>query len=77
MEGTRDKHNKKKIIFLRDYWTKSDGIFSKMQIISYSFKLLKHVDWFIILKVIDAESPVIILEDNLYVSLLMIFINQN
>ena len=53
MEGTHDKH-KKKNIFLRDCWTKSDGVFGKMQIISYNSKILKHnVDWFIILKVID------------------------
>ena len=31
------------VIFLCDYWPKSDGIFSKMQIISYSFKFLKHI----------------------------------
>ena len=26
-----------------DYWTNSDGVFGKMQIISYSFKVLKHI----------------------------------
>ena len=32
-----------------------------MQIISFSFTILKHIylDWFIILKVIDAESPIV------------------
>ena len=40
---------------------KSDGVFGKMQIISNGFKILKHIsDWFIILEVIDAKSPVCI-----------------
>ena len=32
-----------KSTFLCDYWTKSDGIFAKMQIISYIFIILKHI----------------------------------
>ena len=31
------------LIFLRDYWTKSDGVFAEMQIISYNFIILKHI----------------------------------
>ena len=42
MEGTHDKHNRKSL-FLRDYWNKLDGVFGKMQIISYNFKILKHI----------------------------------
>ena len=30
-------------IFLRDYWTKWDGVFAEMQIISYSCIILKHI----------------------------------
>ena len=37
-EVTYDKHN-----FFCDYWTKSDGVFAEMQIISYSFIILKHI----------------------------------
>ena len=44
MEGTPDiSYKKKKIIFLRDYWTKADGVSADMQIISYSFIVLKHI----------------------------------
>ena len=39
MEGTYDKH-KQKSIFLRDYWTKSDGVFAEMQINNFSFIIL-------------------------------------
>ena len=42
MEGTHDMPYKKSL-FLRDYWTKSDGVFAEMQIISYSFIFLKHI----------------------------------
>ena len=47
------------IHILRDYWTNSDGVFADMQIISYSFIILKHFFdsfesyWF-------AESPIVI-----------------
>ena len=41
MESTYDKQQKS--IFLCDYWTKSDGVFTEMQIISYSFIILKHI----------------------------------
>ena len=33
-----------------------DGVCAEMQIISNSFVVLKHLDWFTILKAIDAES---------------------
>ena len=32
-----------KSLFLRDYWTKSDGVFAEMQIISHNFITLKHI----------------------------------
>ena len=32
-----------KSIFFRDYWTKSDGVCAEIQIISYSFIILKHI----------------------------------
>ena len=41
MEGTYDIPFKTKIRIC-DYWTKLDGVFSEMQIISYSF-ILKHI----------------------------------
>ena len=41
MEGTHDIPYKNLHIF-HDYWTKSDGISSTMQMISYSFIILKH-----------------------------------
>ena len=31
------------LFFLRDYWTKSDRVFAEMQIISYNFIILKHI----------------------------------
>ena len=67
MEGTYDIPNKKST-FLCDYWTKSDRVLTEMQIISYIFIILKHIQVsFIISKVIDAESPIIIFGgDNLY-----------
>ena len=40
--GTYDVPNKIST-FLRDYWTKSDGVFAEMQIISYIFIILKHI----------------------------------
>ena len=42
MEGTYDIPNKKSI-FLHDYRTKSNGVFAEMQIISYIFIILKHI----------------------------------
>ena len=42
MEGTYDIPNKNPHFFLNN-WTKSDGVFAKMQIISYSFIILKHI----------------------------------
>ena len=42
MEGTYDI-TKKIYLFLRDYWTKLDWGFAEMQIISYIFRLLKHI----------------------------------
>ena len=46
-----------KLLFLRDYWTKSDGAFTEMQTISHSFIILKaYLDWWTSLKAIDAES---------------------
>ena len=48
-----------KSTFLRDYWTKSDGVFAEMQIIIlYNPKAYSGL--FTISKVIDAESPIII-----------------
>ena len=43
MECTYDKHLKKSI-FLHDFWAKSDGVFAEMQIISYIFIILKHIE---------------------------------
>ena len=43
-----------KSLYLRDYWTKSNGVFAKMQIISYCFIILKHSN------VIDVESPIVV-----------------
>ena len=43
MEGTYDIRKKKKSTFLCDYWTKSDGVFAEMQIISYIFLILKDI----------------------------------
>ena len=63
MEGTYDMLNIKilKKYFLHDYWTKSDGVFAKRQIISYNFIILKHIQINSqISKDIDAESPIII-----------------
>ena len=42
MEGTYDMPYKKSL-FLYDYWTQSDGVFAEMQIISYNFIILKHI----------------------------------
>ena len=42
MEGTNDIPHQT-FLFLRDYWTKLDGVFGKMQIISDIFKILKHI----------------------------------
>ena len=42
MESTYDKHNKNPYFFFY-YWTKSDGVFAEMHIISYSFRILKHI----------------------------------
>ena len=48
-----------KSLFLRDYWTKLDGVFAEMQIINYSLIFLKHIqinlinfesDWILMLK---------------------------
>ena len=41
MESTYDKQQKS--IFLRDYGTKSDGVFAEMPIISYSRIILKQI----------------------------------
>ena len=44
MEGTYDiPNNNKKSTFLHDYWTKSDGVLAELQIISYIFIILKHI----------------------------------
>ena len=68
-------HKLQNFLFLCDYWTKADGVFAEMQISSHSFIILKYsLDWFNILNVIDAESPMVIIvvffggggEDNWY-----------
>ena len=41
MEGTSNMPDKK-CLFFRDYWTKSDGDFAEMQIISYIIITRKH-----------------------------------
>ena len=41
MEGTFDTLQES--VFLCDFWSKSDGIFCKMQIISYSFTIQKQI----------------------------------
>ena len=47
------------ILFLRDYWTKSDGGFAEMQMISYNFIIPSaYSDEFTTSKDIDAESPI-------------------
>ena len=43
MEGSYDMTFLIKSLFLHDYWTKSDGVFAEMQIISYYFIILKHI----------------------------------
>ena len=64
MEGTYDMPYK--ILYLCDYWTKSDGVFAEMQIISYIIIILKtYSDQFTISKNVGAESPIIIFWDNL------------
>ena len=42
MEGTYDKPYKCHLS-LCDYWDKLDGVIAEMQIISYSFIILKHI----------------------------------
>ena len=60
MEGTYDMPYKKSI-FLCDYWTKSDGVFAEMQMISYSFVIIKNFQIkFTIVKDIDLENPIVI-----------------
>ena len=56
-------HTKQKSLFLCDYWTKLYGVFvGKIQIISYSFHNPKAYSGLCtILKVIDAESPLVIM----------------
>ena len=50
-----------------DYCTKSDGLFVKVQIISYSFITLKHIQIkFTILKAIDAENLMVIFFLNIF-----------
>ena len=66
MEGTDDIPYKNSYFFVttEPNWK---GIFGKMQIINYIFKNPKaYLDWFIILKVIDAENPVVFWGNNLY-----------
>ena len=47
MEVTYDLHvhcKLQKLLLLRDYWTnESDGVLAEMQIINYSFIILKHI----------------------------------
>ena len=49
LDGRDLWHTLQKFLFLHDYWTKSEGVFGKMQIISYSFIILKHIE-------IDSQS---------------------
>ena len=61
MEGTYDIPYKNPY-FYGDYWIKSDGNSVEMQIISYSFIVLKHNYINLqILKAIDAEVPMVFL----------------
>ena len=52
MEGIHDKHDKSTI----SLWLLNQIGWGFWQNADYSFTILKHIDWFIILKVIDAES---------------------
>ena len=53
-------HTSQKSKSLRDYWTKSDGDFAGMQIISYSFIILNHIQSNSQFgKLFGAESPIV------------------
>ena len=42
LDGRNSGHALQKSLFLCDYWTKSDGVFAEMEIISYSFIIQRH-----------------------------------
>ena len=68
MEGAYDRPYKNPYFFVTtDYWTKSDGVFAEMHIISYNsiYYSKAYSDQFTILKDIDAESPNTNFGDNL------------
>ena len=52
-----------KTLFLHDYWTKLDGVFAVMQIISYNFIILKHIQ---INSLLMLKLRLSFLGDNLY-----------
>ena len=43
MESTYDKHNKNPYFFVTSEEKKLDEVFTEMQMISYSFIILKHI----------------------------------
>ena len=43
MESTDDKHNKNPYFFVTTEPNRMRGVFAEMQIISYSFIILKHI----------------------------------
>ena len=43
LDGKNSGHVLQNSLFLRDYWTKSDGVFAEMQMNSNSFIIIKHI----------------------------------
>ena len=59
LDGRDLWHTLQKSKFLRDFWTKSGGVFAEMQIIVYSFIIPDQIQIKSVLKAIGTESPIV------------------